>query len=91
MAQGKRSKLSEVRWRRGLSRARAARTMGVHPVTLARWETGCRLPRWPQMIEWAEIAGIEPEAAKALFIGAWKAFRKAHQTPRPAPKDLTSP
>ncbi len=45
----------EIRSTAGVSRARLATELGVHEVTIARWERGTRVPRGRLRVEYARL------------------------------------
>ncbi|GEM_PF-3137402 len=45
----------EIRRAAGVSRQRLADEIGVHVVTLARWERGTRKPRGPNRLTYARV------------------------------------
>lgn len=54
----------EIRRASGLTQGRIADDLGVHPVTLARWEAGTRAPRGAQRLAYARLL-----AALAAEVG----------------------
>jgi DNA-binding transcriptional regulator YiaG len=45
----------EVRRAAGVSRPRMAEALGVHPVSVARWERGSRAPRGARRLKYAAL------------------------------------
>ena len=44
-----------IRESAGVSQVRMAREMGVHRLTIARWESGARRPRGAQLVAYAQL------------------------------------
>ncbi len=47
----------EIRRAAGVSRDRLAAELGVHPVTVTRWESGTRHPRGTLRVAYAQLLG----------------------------------
>lgn len=51
--------LRQIRRNIGMTNARLATSIGIHPVQLARWERGVQLPRTRGLFDWIESLGCE--------------------------------
>lgn len=55
----------EIRRAAGVSRARLARELSVHPITVARWERGTRRPRGEIRLAYARLlADLSAEVSR---------------------------
>lgn len=54
--------LASLRKRKGLTQAGLAERLGVEQPTVQRWETGKREPSLTQLVELADVLGVEPGA-----------------------------
>lgn len=52
-----------IRRRAGVSQPRVAAEVGVHPITVARWERGTRTPRGELRIRYARLLRLLDEVA----------------------------
>ena len=65
----KRSAAASARWDLGFSRNAVAAALRVHPITLAKWETGEVSPRLVDIYLWADVTGISRNRAARIFRG----------------------
>lgn len=63
------NKLREFRERKGLSQARLAVQVGVHPLTVYLWERGDHLPSYRRMKALERVLGVPAEVIWPELIG----------------------